>query len=89
MEDYEKEYEDFWKDIIENKDGSINLDQLKRELFDYSYLINNIPKLYDEITGSCISKPNTHIKHVIQKVNERISDAYQEGFDEASEYIHD
>ncbi len=42
MTEYEKEYEDFWKAIIENEDGSINKDQLMRELSDFSVLIGNV-----------------------------------------------
>ena len=42
MEDYEKEYNDFWKDIVENEDGTLNKDQVMRELYDYSNINNNI-----------------------------------------------
>lgn len=82
MKDYEKEYNTFWKDIVENEDGSINKEQIMKELFDYSYFIENIPKLYDNISGGYISKPMTNINAVIQKVEERIEQAYEEGYEE-------
>ena len=55
--DYEKVYQEFWV-------GMVGLDlndheQVKKELFDFSQLINNISKVYCHITGSQISKPLT------------------------------
>ncbi len=84
MKDYEKTYEDFWKDIVE-EDGKIKLDQIKRELHDYHYMITEIPKLYCSITQSKISKPLTHIHHIEEIVDQRIEDSYDEGFEDAKE----
>lgn len=57
--DYKKEYEDFWKEIVENKDGTLNKDQVMRELSDYSMMMNNCALAYSEMTNQKISKPNT------------------------------
>ena len=57
MEDYKKIYEKFWKKIVENKDGSINKDQLMRELADYSNVMDNCTKVYDMVTANTISRP--------------------------------
>ena len=59
MEDYEKEYEEFWKDIVENEDGSLNKDQVMRELSDYSMIIDNCTKAYMIMSDGMISKPHT------------------------------
>jgi hypothetical protein len=40
MEDYEKTFEDFWQLIVCNPDGSLNLDQVKRELHDYHTVLS-------------------------------------------------
>lgn len=88
MEDYVKKYHKFWKDIIENEDETINKDQIMRELYDYSYFLENIPKLYDNITGGYISKPMTNIKYVIQKVEERIIEAYEDGVSDTEELLN-
>jgi hypothetical protein len=64
MQDYEKEYEDFWKEIVE-KDGVINIDQVKRELSDFSKVIGNVAKVYDHITSGRVSKPLTDSDAVI------------------------
>lgn len=55
---YEDLYDDFWKDIIE-KDGVVNMDQVKRELSDYHHILDQVPEIYMEVTGGMISKPNT------------------------------
>jgi len=55
--DYEKVYQEFWVDIV-----GLDLndhEQVKKELFDFSQLINNISKVYCHITGNQISKPLT------------------------------
>ena len=57
--DYKEEYNDFWKDIVENEDGSLNKDQVMRELSDYSIIIDNCERAYYTMTDGAISKPNT------------------------------
>lgn len=56
--DYEKNYDEFWKGLIE-KDGHVNLDQIKRELFDFHTLMRNAGEVYCHVTGSQVSKVNT------------------------------
>ena len=68
MKDYEKTYDDFWKGIVENEDGSLNLDQIKRELHDFQFLLENTSKVFDGLTGGRISKPNTLASVVISEV---------------------
>lgn len=72
MRDYKEEYEYFWKEIVE-VNGVLNLDQVKRELFDFSFMINEVPKVYDHISGGHISKPLTHAHHLIDKFDEAIN----------------
>ena len=57
--DYKQEYEEFWKDIVENKDGTLNKDQVMRELSDFSMVIDNCTSAYSLMTNQRISKPNT------------------------------
>lgn len=38
---YQEEYEDFWKCIVENENGTLNKDQVMRELSDYSMVMDN------------------------------------------------
>lgn len=83
MTDYETSYEQNWKDAIENKDGSVNLDQVKRELFDYSNFLEEASKVYSELTGGRISKPNTMAFEVISEAEA----VFQNWVDEAATKI--
>ena len=62
--DYKKDYEEFWKGIVENAKGNLIKDQIKRELSDYKMVIENCASAYSDMTNGNISKPNTHYCHV-------------------------
>jgi hypothetical protein len=68
--DVEEEWE-FWKTVICNEDGTINVNQLKLELSDYYFMLNEVPKVYSEVTGGMLSKPHYYADGVIQEFNER------------------
>lgn len=68
--DVEQEWE-FWKGIVCNEDGTINIDQLKKELCDFSVMINEVPKVYCEVTGNAMSKPLYYADDVIAMFNEK------------------
>lgn len=70
--DYKEEYEEFWKGIVENEDGSINKDQLMRELADYSMVMHNCAMAYSTMTNQTISKQNT----LFSEVESIFSDIY-------------
>lgn len=67
--DVEDNYNNFWKDILE-VNGQINLEQLKKELYDYACMIREVSIVYDTLTMGRISKPNTKAQVVIDEVNE-------------------
>lgn len=56
---YIEEYNSFWKDIVENEDGTLNKDQVMRELSDYSMVMDNCASAYCTMTKHQISKQNT------------------------------
>lgn len=53
---------------------------IMRELYDYHALMGVVPALFDELTNGRISKPNTDIRWVVEEVNERVADSYDEGW---------
>jgi hypothetical protein len=59
-------WESHWKDILENKDGSININQLKLELDDYSKLAKRMSVLTSEMTGGRLSYPTYSVKTILQ-----------------------
>jgi hypothetical protein len=64
-EEVEKEYQEFWKDIVENDDGTLDKEQVKKELCDFSMVMDNCTKAYVEMTCGYISKPNTYFSEVL------------------------
>ncbi|MED1863298.1 hypothetical protein P4V41_07500 [Fictibacillus nanhaiensis] len=72
MKNHEKVYQEFWKAIVENEDGTLNVEQIKKELADYRVLLKEVPKVYDELAG--FSKPHTRASVIISAVNDRMID---------------
>ena len=68
--DIEEEWK-FWQTIICNEDGTINIEQLKKELCDYSLMLGEVPQVYCEVTGHLLSKPHYYAEGVIQVFNDR------------------
>lgn len=54
--DAEQIYQSFWKDIICDENGNVNIERLKRELRDFYIMIHEVPKVYCEITDGLLSK---------------------------------
>lgn len=61
IENYNKN----WKHIVENPDGTLNKDQIMKELSDFSFMIDEVPKVYSEVTGGMLSKPMYYCSSVI------------------------
>lgn len=76
MKDYEVDYEEFWKPILET-DGLIYMDQLKRELFDFHRLMKNARNVYDYVTAGRISNPMTDPDVIKEAVRELVKEEFQ------------
>lgn len=63
-------FDEFWASIV-CPGGNWDLDQVKRELHDYHTCIVEVPKVYMEITGHLLSKPNYLASEVIAVHDER------------------
>ena len=74
--DYEKDWEEDWREIVTNPDGTLNLDQIKRELSDYGMVMDTAIEVYCEFTNGRISKPNTTAQAIIQTGNEAQNEMY-------------
>ena len=71
--DYKEDYAEFWKDIVE-KNGKLNKDFVMRELHDFHFMLGQVPKVYEEVSGGHISKPNTYAFEVIGEFREQFWD---------------
>lgn len=76
MKDYEESFEEFWRELVCNEDGTLNVDQVKRELHDYRLALRNVPLVYDHVTGGQASKPNTLAQYVIDSAEEHYERMY-------------
>ena len=70
MKEIEKIYNEFWKEFIENEDGSLNKLQIMKELCDYYHIMHNCSCAYDLMTCGVISKPYTKFNAVQGLFNE-------------------
>jgi len=70
----------FWKDIIIKSDGTVNLAQLKKELSDFSHVLEQVPLVYCHITGSLLSKTNYFAQDVINVADEHYEKLWKETF---------
>lgn len=84
-EEIEKNYNEFWKDIVEKEDGTIDIEQVKKELYDFSIVMGNCTNAYMKMTDGNISKPNTHFFEVINIFEEKY--AYIEDYNELEEKV--
>lgn len=75
MNNYDEEeiYQSFWKDIICDKDGNINAEQLKRELRDFYIMIHEVPTVYCEITDGLLSKQLYDAETVLRVFRDRFA----------------
>jgi chromosome segregation ATPase len=71
---YQEEYNDFWRDIVENEDGTLNKDQVMRELSDYSMVMDNCARAFYTMTNGRISKQNTKFFEVENIFNDLYTD---------------
>lgn len=63
----EETYENFWKLIVE-KDGEVDMEQVKKELHDFHIVMNEVSKVYSHLTGGQLSKPHYYADDVISEV---------------------
>lgn len=78
MSDYQATYAHFWKDLVENKDGSLNRDAVMRELADYHFILGQVPLVYDEVTGGLVSEPRAMGHAIISIYQERLQQTADE-----------
>lgn len=82
-QDYESTYDRDWRSIIE-PDGRLDWDTLKRELHDFSFLMQQASEVYCEVTGNRLSKTNYFASAVISVYNEQLDELIDEAIKEAA-----
>jgi hypothetical protein len=59
-----------WKDILVKEDGSIDVEQLKKELMDYSDMIDRMCHLTSEVSGNRLSYPTYTVPTILTAMKE-------------------
>jgi hypothetical protein len=64
---------------------------VQNELADFEFMLDNVPKVYSEVTGGSMSYPNYDASSVISEFNNHIEDYIKpnaiEDFKESAEYV--
>ena len=71
---YLQNYISTFKDIVEYEDGTLNKDQVMRELSDYAVFMETAMTVYCRITGGRISKINTTADAIIGVYQDEITE---------------
>ncbi|PWK05319.1 hypothetical protein [Tumebacillus permanentifrigoris] len=75
--DVEQVWNEFWKPLVTDAEGNVDMDQVKKELCDLHFLIKNVGKVYDHITGFRITKVTADPAIVIQEAEEHYRMIYE------------
>ena len=67
-EEIEQVWKEFWLPLLE-KDGKIDMEQVKKELYDFRMVMKNASKVYEHITSGKISYANTSADAVISEAD--------------------
>lgn len=83
--DPQEAFDDFWKDIVCDPAGFFDPDAVKKELYDYHFIMTEVGEVYSYITGGQLSKPNYYANVVKAKADEfqtqLIEDQFQDIYD--------
>ena len=53
-----------------NKKGKLIETAVLKEIYDYDYILNQVPKVYEEITNGLLSKPNYPAETILRCHND-------------------
>lgn len=71
---YVENYNSTFKDIVEYEDGTLNKDQVMRELSDYAVFMDTATRVYCRVTGGRVSKINTTADAIIGVYEDEITE---------------
>jgi hypothetical protein len=74
----QKVYDEFWRHIVE-PNGVLDNEQVKKELYDFHNVIQEVTKVYLHVTNNQFSKPLTSAEAVIDATEAHYKWWYSEG----------
>lgn len=72
-ESVEEVWNTFWKDIV-CPNGELDVEQVKKELYDFYVVMESVPKVYCHVTGGKIGKILTDPDVVIAAANDKFEE---------------
>jgi len=84
-DDYKSEYKEFWQNIVENKDGTLNKEQVMKELSDFSFILEQLPRIYMAVTGDKLSKTMYYANTIITCFEEHLNDVVEQAIEDYKE----
>jgi len=85
----DRDWEHIWRPLVIRADGSVDIDQLKREFADFSFLLSQVPSVYAHVTGGILSKPNYHAATIIAIHDDKVTEHVENALLEAREALWD
>lgn len=76
---------EYWKEFICNDDGSVNVDNLKKELSDLDFIVDQVSEVYCALTGQTLSKPFYYADIIIGLHNDELTNAYNNGYEDGKD----
>lgn len=83
----ERDWEHIWRPILFKEDGTLDVEQLKKEMADFSFMIGEVPRVYSHVTGGLLSKPNYFADTVIAEADDHVSKCVQDHEQELRENL--
>lgn len=80
----EEEYKEIWLPNLLTK-GKPDMKKIKNEIMDLTFVLDQVGKVYCEITGNKLSYPNYFADTVISVYQDEISKSYDEGYADCKE----
>jgi hypothetical protein len=77
----EKDFEEIWKPLLMT-DNKLDMKKVKNEMIDLIFVYRQVGKVYQHLTGNLLSKPMYYAETIIQKHDEIVQEAYEEGLEE-------
>lgn len=84
----DKNFDSFWRKLI-YPNGELDVEEMKGDLNDYSFLMEQASIVYDHITGGQLSKTNYFAETVIQQADKHLQPQIDEAVKEATENLRE
>lgn len=75
--DAESCWNEFWKPLVTTH-GAIDIEQIKKELFDFSNVLDGLSEIYSEITAGGVSKVLTKKSVILELYRRNLENIRQE-----------